>query len=62
MGAARPLFKFDHAMTDAERIASLEKRLVKERVLRKQAEANARRFHAQMLRARIELITKGGTS
>ncbi len=56
MGAARPLFKVDHAMSDAERIASLERRLANERDLRKAAEANARRFHALMLQARIELI------
>ena len=58
MGEARPLFKVDHQMTDAERIASLERRLREERVLRKQAEANALRFHALMLKARVDLITE----
>lgn len=58
MGEARPLFKVDNTMTDQERIASLERRLREERVLRKKAEANAHRFHALMLAARIALINQ----
>lgn len=56
MGDARPLFKLDNQMTDAQKIASLERRLVKERELRKQAELNARRFHAMLLRERVAAI------
>lgn len=57
MGEARPLFKINNAMADQEKIASLEHRLSEERVLRKAAEANALRFHALMLQARVNLIT-----
>jgi hypothetical protein len=57
MGTARPLYKVDNAMSDAEKIVSLERRLVKERELRKAAEANALKFHALMLKARVDLIT-----
>lgn len=63
MGEARPLFKVDHAMTDEERIASLERRLLAERRLRKEAEhkledaeRNANRFHALLLQERISKI------
>lgn len=49
MGTARPLYKVDHAM-------SCEQKLAKERVLRKNAEANALRFHALLMEARVALI------
>ena len=68
MGSARPLFKVDHAMSDAERIQRLEKRLQVERRLRKAAEdrarladANSKRFHALLLQARVELINRGAS-
>lgn len=58
---ARPLFKVAHAMSDSQRITSLESRLRTERRLRREAEANARRFHALLLAERIKhLPTNGG--
>jgi hypothetical protein len=58
MGEARPLYKVDHTMTDEERIASLEKRLRDERRQRKEAEANAKKFHALMLQARVAALPR----
>ena len=62
MGTARPLAKLN-SMTDQERIASLERRLARAYKAKadaeqraKQAEENANRFHALMLKARIDLI------
>lgn len=54
MGTARPLFKVDHAMSDAQKIARLERRLKVERGLRLEAERNALRFHALLLAERIK--------
>lgn len=51
---ARPLFKVDRDRT----ITDLKEQLAEERRLRVEAEANAKRFHALMLQARIALIRK----
>jgi hypothetical protein len=56
MGEARPLYKIDHAMTDAERIRSLEARLRDERRQRKAAEDNAKKWHAMWLAARVAAL------
>jgi len=62
MGTARPLAKLN-SMTEQERIASLERRLVRAYKAKADAEKravaaeqNANRFHALMLKARIDLI------
>ena len=52
MGEARPLYKVD---ADT-RVARLHAALKKERQLRKEAEANAMRFHALLIKARVDLI------
>jgi len=62
MAAARPLYKTDEVARMRERIARLERALDTERQLRKQAELNASRFHALMLKARVDLIRAGGGS
>jgi hypothetical protein len=57
---ARPLHKADELRRCQERIRRLEGMLAKEKQARLNAEGNARRFHAMMLKARIELIQAGG--
>ncbi len=68
MGEARPLYKIDHTITDAQKVVRLEKRLAVERRLRKNAEdrvrlaeANSKRFHALLIQARVELINRETT-
>lgn len=56
MGTARPLYKVDHALTCEQKLERAEARLAEEKRLRVAAERNARRFHALMLKARVELI------
>ncbi len=56
MGAARPLYKTDTEARRRERIVRLERMLEDERRLRRDAERNAKRFHALMLAARVALI------
>ena len=59
--AARPLYKVDHSVSDADRIANLERRLATEHERRiaaeqsvREAERNASKFHALLLAERIK--------
>lgn len=70
VGEARPLFKADELgrlkqrvtflekrlRVDQAALAETERRLLVERELRAKAERNAKRFHAQVLAARIALV------
>ena len=58
MGDARPLAKLaaaDYRVRD-QRVKRLRAELEKERQLRKEAEANVMRFHALLIKARVDLI------
>lgn len=58
MGDARPLAKLasaDYRIRD-QRVKRLRAQLEKERQLRKEAEANVKRFHALLIQARVALI------
>jgi hypothetical protein len=58
MGTARPLHKTDVDARLRERVLRLEAALAAERDMRREAELNAKRFHALMLQARIALLPK----
>ncbi len=62
---ARPLFKVKNSMSDADRIASLERRLTAEIVRRKRLQAQydeavrqISRFHALLIAERIRNLSR----
>ncbi len=60
MGNARPLYKTDECARLNERLVRCQRKLIEERERANTAEENARRFHALMLAARIQLISAKG--
>lgn len=62
---ARPLYKVDHSVSDADRIANLERRLMTENEKRLSAEAEAEKWkqqsakwHALLLKEQIQNTPK----